>query len=171
VVLNVSSPSLASRAEPAKSSADTTPELAEQLVDTVAAIHRGIRRQGNRPPVFAALTSSQLELVRLVRRTPGASVADVAEILRLAPNTVSTLVTELTSRGILVRLSDPGDRRVARLELTQATRETAEAWRDQRLGTVATALARMSKADRAALVRSLPLLQRFAVTVDALRRR
>ena len=70
---------------------DMTP-LADELLGTMASIRRSGRLVASRPVELSALTGSQVDLVRLVRRRPGVSVTEAAAELRLAANTVSTLV-------------------------------------------------------------------------------
>ena len=107
-------------------------QLADELLATFASIRRAARRYSSRPVELSSLTGAQLELARLLRRQPGSSIASAAEELRLAPNTVSTLVGELTAAGLLIRRVDPSDRRVARLELARSLERKIDAWRDHR---------------------------------------
>jgi DNA-binding MarR family transcriptional regulator len=124
----------------------------------MSSIRRQLRRRPGRPVLLATLTGSQLELVRLVSRRPGVSVADAAGELRLAPNTVSTLVTQLVEAGHLRRRANPGDRRVAHLELTDATRHKVESWRDRRALALSRAMAGLPVAERQQLAGALPVL-------------
>jgi DNA-binding MarR family transcriptional regulator len=135
---------------------------AERLLGALAAVRRRTRRLAGRPGLFAALSGSQLELVRLVGRRPGVSVAEAADELRLAANTVSTLVGQLTEAGLLVRRPDEADRRVARLDLEAETRRRVSAWRDRRAEGVATALRRLTADDRRLLLEAAPALERLA---------
>lgn len=123
-------------------------EMAQDLLDVMAVIRRTARRVAHQPALLSELTGSQLELVRAVRRRPGISVADAAEELRLAPNTVSTLVGQLTDAGIIVRAADRDDRRVARLALDPRAADTVVGWHDRRAGAVAEALAHVSADER-----------------------
>ena len=107
---------------------------------------------------MSALSDAQAELVRTVRRNPGISVAEAAAELGLVANTVSTLVGQLTERGLLQRTPDESDRRVARLTLTDPAREQVEAWRDRRTALVTRALDDLTADDRAALRAALPVL-------------
>jgi DNA-binding MarR family transcriptional regulator len=135
-----------------------TDSLAEELVAAFGLVRRHLRRSAGRPAALSTLTGSQAELVRLVRRNPGVSVAEAAAELGLVPNTVSTLVGQLTERGMLLRTSDQGDRRIARLTLTDPAREQVEAWRDRRAALVNEALDGLGPADRDALRAALPVL-------------
>jgi DNA-binding MarR family transcriptional regulator len=140
---------------------------AEQLVDALAAVRRALRRLVGRPDELARLSNAQLELVRLLRRRPGLSVTDAAEELRLAPNTVSTLVRQLTGARIVVRTVDEADRRVGRLDLRPDVRNRLSAWRDLRLDAAEAALAALPAEDRERIEAALPALARLAAEVGA----
>jgi len=136
--------------------------LAEELLASIGLVRRHLRRSAGRPWPLSALTDSQAELVRTVRRNPGISVAEAAAELGLVPNTVSTLVGQLTERGLLQRTPDESDRRVARLSLTEPAREQVEAWRDRRTALVTRALDDLDPDERDALRAALPVLGTLA---------
>lgn len=134
----------------------------EELTDALVALRRALRRSSARPSELAALTGAELELVRLVRRSPGISVAEAATALRVAPNTVSTLVRTLTDRRVLVRRADEDDRRVGRLRLAPGVQRKVEAWRDRRSDVLARGLAALSKDERSKLAAAVPVLAKLA---------
>lgn len=136
--------------------------VAEELLASLASIRRQSRRVGRRPVLLSSLTGAQLELMRLVQRRPGISVAEAAEELHLAPNTVSTLVRQLTEAGFVVRVTDEADRRVARLALDAGVRRQVDAWLDRRAIAVERAVASLPAASRRRLVDALPALRRLA---------
>jgi DNA-binding MarR family transcriptional regulator len=138
---------------------NTTDGLADELLAALGLVRRHLRRSVGRP---FPLSDSQAELVRTVRRNPGISVAEAAAELGLVANTVSTLVGQLTERGLLQRTPDESDRRVARLTLTEPAREQVEAWRDRRAALVNQALDGLSPAERDALRVALPVLGALA---------
>jgi DNA-binding MarR family transcriptional regulator len=140
---------------------------ADGLFSAFASIRRSARLAG-RPAELANLTGAQLDLVRLVRREPGVSVAEAAAVLRLAANTVSTLVRQLTDAGLLLRRADPSDRRVARLELTAETAREVGRFRDRRVALLAAAVAELGPSDRRRLEAALPVLGRLAERLPAL---
>ncbi len=147
--------------------AETVPEaarvaLADELLAVIASIRRTGRRDSERPPELYSLSSAQVELVRLVRRRPGVSVTDAAAQLRLAANTVSTLVGSLTQAGLLLRTVDERDRRVARLALSPEMQEKMEAWRDRRLLALAGAIGDLEPGDERLLTSAMPVLGRLA---------
>jgi len=139
--------------------------LADSLLTAVGQLRRHGRRLAGGPFPVTALSGAQIELVRLVRRRPGLSVAEAAAELGLAPNTVSTLVGQLAEADVLTRLIDPQDRRVARLTLTTHARERVERWRDQRASATAGAIADLDSSQRAELERAVPIIARLAAAL------
>lgn len=141
---------------------DAQRTLADALLTTMASIRRSARLLARRPLVLSTLTGSQVDLVRLLRRRPGVSVAQAAEELHLAPNTVSTLVRQLTGGGLVVRTVDANDRRVAHLELAPDMRQKVDAFRDRRISALSTAIDRLDADDRVRLADAVALLGELA---------
>jgi DNA-binding MarR family transcriptional regulator len=141
--------------------------LADQLLELIATLRRGLRRATTQPWPGGALTGAQLELLRTVRREPGISVNEAAETLRVAPNTVSSLVGQLVDAGLMLRAQDARDRRVARLDLAPAARRRLEAWRDERTLALREALERLGEDDLRALDAARGPLVRVVEALDA----
>ncbi len=139
---------------------------ADTLISTFARIRRAGRRQAGRPEELGSLTGSQLELLKLVRRRPGVSVADAAAELRLAANTVSTLVRELTDARLLIRRVSASDRRVASLDVAPRINEQIDAWRDRRVLALARAIEDRPRAEREQLLAAVPALQAVAASLE-----
>ncbi|WP_055587902.1 MarR family winged helix-turn-helix transcriptional regulator [Streptacidiphilus griseoplanus] len=137
---------------------DPTAELAGLL----AGIQRLVRRRLRHGLPGTRLRGAQVELLRLVQDSPGLRVSAAARELRLADNSVSTLVNQLVAAGLLVRETDPADRRAALLHATPAADARLRAWEDRRTALVGEQLARLSDDDRAALAAALPALRRIA---------
>jgi DNA-binding MarR family transcriptional regulator len=136
--------------------------LADELLATMASIRRSGRHVTGRPVELSGLTGSQVDLVRLVLRRPGVSVTEAAEELRLAANTVSTLVGQLTDAGVLIRRADDSDRRVARLELTRAMRRKVRVFRDRRVAMLSAAMGQLSAAEQRRLAGAVEVLGKLA---------
>lgn len=156
----------AGRSETAVARADDESALdhlavADQLISTIARIRRAGRRQG-RPSELRELTGAQLELLRLVGRQPGVSVAVAARELRLAANTVSTLVGRLTDAGLLVRSVSDSDRRIAMLDLSAGIREQIDAWRDRRVVSLAAAVGDLGADEQRGFADAVALVERVA---------
>jgi len=146
-------------------------DLADQLLEAMARIRRANRRHGRRPVELSSLSSAQLEFVRFLRRHPGASVAEVATELALAPNTVSTLVRQMVEAGIVTRSVDGRDRRVARLTLAGDIARKVDAWRDRRVVSVASAIDQLTAADVRRLSESAAVLAMLADRLEVPRGR
>jgi len=139
--------------------------LVDDLYDVVGLLRRRSRRLVGAPLPELALSGAQLELLRVVRRNPGITVAEAARVLGLAPNTVSTLVGQLLALEVLVRSRDLTDRRLARLDLTASAREGLEQWRDRRSQATAAVLAELPADERARLAAALPTIARIAAGI------
>ena len=73
--------------------------LAGEVLAAISAVRRVTRRAARSAWRAELLPPAQSELLRLAAARPGISVAEAAHELRLAPNTVSTLVGRLTAAG------------------------------------------------------------------------
>lgn len=138
-------------------------DLVADLFGTVGRFRRTIRRAAGAS--FVGLTESQAELLRLVARQPGISVSAAAAELGLAANTASTLVSKLSSEGLLMRTPDPDDRRVGRLELTAPAQKLADASRAARRAALAEALDELDEDDTRALADGLRVLAKLTTTL------
>ncbi|WP_214371299.1 MarR family winged helix-turn-helix transcriptional regulator [Pseudonocardia sp. H11422] len=107
------------------------------------------------------LPPADVDLLRVVERHPGITVAGAADVLRVAPNTVSTRVRSLVDAGLLERRRGDGDRRRASLHLTAETRARLDAWAVHRAEVLGEVLGRLDATDREALVAALPALARL----------
>ena len=138
------------------------PELADQLLNVMASIRRSGRLLAGRPVELSTLTSSQIDLVRVVWRRPGLSVNEAAEELSLAPNTVSTLVRQLTDEHLLIRQVDPDDKRVARLVLTPTMQRKVAAFRDRRVAVLSNAMSQLNPSGQRRLPGLVAVLDQLA---------
>ena len=106
------------------------------------------------------------ELLRLVASRPGIGVAEAAQELHLAPNTVSTLVGKLADQGLLSRERSQPDGRSVQLEVTDTGRARIEEFRDLRAELASRALAELAGTDRRALQGAIPALVRLAEKME-----
>jgi DNA-binding MarR family transcriptional regulator len=132
--------------------------LAGALATHLNGVRRVLRRRLRAGLGRPALTGSQVELLQLIKATPGVGVRAAAESLGLAGNSVSTLVNQLGAAGLLRRERDPGDRRSARLTLTPAAADRLSSWHAARVELLASALDTLPAHDREALAGALPAL-------------
>lgn len=145
---------------------DLSPSPGE-LLGAISQVRRAGRRAARAAWAQEPLPPAQSELLRLAADRPGMTVADAAQELRLAPNTVSTLVGKLTAAGLLRRSRGPQDARTALLTITDSARSRVAQWRDLRADLAGQALSRLSAADRRALDAALPALLRLAEEMES----
>ena len=146
---------------------DVSGPLPGELLGAISQVRRAARRAVRQAWEQESLPPAQSELLRLAADRPGITVADAAQELRLAPNTVSTLVGKLTAAGLLHRSRDPQDARTALLTITESARSRLAQWRDLRADLAAGALSRLTAADRRALAAALPALLRLAEGMES----
>ncbi len=140
--------------------------LAADLVEAARSLVRAAARAAG-PGERSGLTGAQLDLLVYVSRNPDRTVAEVAADLRLARNTVSTLVGQLTRDGLLERIADPDDGRVARLRTQPAAGQRMAAWRVRRVEAVAQALSALDPDALDALGRAVAPLRRVGQHLEA----
>jgi len=149
-------------------SADQAKADAAELLAALGAVRR-VARQALRLSAYAeALPPARSELLRLANRRPGISVAEAAQELRLAPNSVSTMVSKLAEDGLLSRDRAAADGRSVLLTVTDKGAARITQWRDIRAELAGRALERLGAADRAALQAAVPALARLAGQMEDL---
>ena len=141
--------------------------IAAELLAAVSAVRRAGRRAARRSWPSEPLPPAQSELLRLAAAMPGLTVAQAAAELRLAPNTVSTLIGKLTDQGLLKRVPSRTDGRSVRLDVTAKARRRVAEWRDLRADLAARALSGLAEPDRDALAAAIPALLRLAERMES----
>jgi DNA-binding MarR family transcriptional regulator len=135
---------------------------AADLLTALSAVRRTARQAVRRAWRDKPLPTSQSELLRLVADRPGIAVAEAARELRLAPNTVSTLVGRLAGQDLLDRERAVADARSVRLRVTPEARQRITDWRDLRADLTQQAMAQLTAEDRRAMAQAVPALLRLA---------
>ncbi|MEV5683973.1 MarR family transcriptional regulator [Streptomyces sp. NPDC052164] len=133
-----------------------------ELGDLLAGVNRLVRRSLRGGLTGPPMPAAQAELLRLVQANPGIRVSTAAGELRLADNSVSTLIRQLTGLGLMVREQDPQDARAASLSVTPEAAERLRDWDDRRAAVYRERWPQLSARDRAALTAAVPALRRLA---------
>ncbi|GAA3513086.1 MarR family winged helix-turn-helix transcriptional regulator [Actinocatenispora rupis] len=144
----------------------TDEQVGRRLADTVARLRRAMRRAARASGPDNPLAVAQLELMACLAERPGARPSEVARLLRLAPNTVTTLVNGLVRLGMVNRSDDPADRRTVRLALTSTGTAALAGWEDGNERILRTAQDRLTADQRAALRTALPALAALVAEID-----
>lgn len=91
------------------------------------------------------------------------SLKSLAEAEQVRPPTMTRLVAALEADGLVRKNVAAGDKRGVRIEATAKGRTVLKSGRNRRLDALATRFARLSAAERVALTRALPALERLAL--------
>jgi DNA-binding MarR family transcriptional regulator len=155
--------------------APTADAVSETLMPAVGAVRRLLRRLAgpvvtSTPDAPRDVSTSQREVLFMVGKRTGRSVAEIADELGLAPNSVSTIVTQLVAAGLLVRETDPQDRRVGRLTVTPRARDALDSARARRRGVLHEALDRLTPRQLADLAAGIDALEALAGELRTLER-
>jgi DNA-binding MarR family transcriptional regulator len=90
------------------------------------------------------------------------SVSDLAQALRVRPQSMAQTIGDLEAEGMVARNPDPNDRRRALVSLTPAGRARIEEDRAVREGWLVKALEELPEADRETIERAVVILSRLA---------
>lgn len=141
-------------------------EEAARLSRALGRLRRAVNPRVRARLQGAPLPEAQVDVLRAVAHGDEPRIQEVAANLRLAPNTVSTLVRALAERGLVERRADPQDRRAVRLALTPLARRRIAAARSHRVEILASHMARLDADDRDALHAALPPLERLVESLE-----
>ncbi|MEV0843391.1 MarR family winged helix-turn-helix transcriptional regulator [Actinocatenispora sera] len=142
-------------------------QVGRRLADTVARLRRSMRRAARASAPDNPLSVAQLELMARLAERPGSRPGELARALRIAPNTVTTLVNALVRARMVRRDDDPADRRTVHLTLTAHGRATLARWERTNEAILSRAQARLDADQRAALRTALPALARLIEEIDS----
>lgn len=138
------------------------------LADIVARLRRAMRRAARAADPANPLSVAQLEVLACVADQPGVRPGRLARQLMLAPNSVTTLVNALHTRGLLARATATGDARAVTLSLTAAGRHAVEGWRTTNTAILQSALAMLGEQHQRAISEALAGMLELSHAVDAL---
>ena len=138
------------------------------LADTIARLRRALRRGARVADPANTLAVAQFELLACVADNPGVRPGNLARLLNLRPNTVTTLVNALVGLGMIDRGTAAGDGRAITLSVTDAGRRAVHAWQATNSAVLNLALSTLTATQRSALTRAVPALDALAVAIDQL---
>lgn len=145
------------------------PTTTRVLTEVVNRLRRTLRTSIRADYPWETLPMAQVELLMALQDQPS-RVGDLAARLRLAGNTVSTLVQQLVEAGFVHRSSDAADRRAAVIALTDAGRSQLAGWDAAHQQRIGDALRELSPADRTAIQAALPALDHLVEELAGRRR-
>ena len=133
--------------------------LASRLRLAVARLHRRVRHEGN--VSGEELSASSLAALATIERTGPITLGELAAIEQVQPPSMTRIVARLEDEGYATRTVDPADRRVARAAITPAGAKFLARARTRKDAFLSQRVASLPAADRAALERALPVLERL----------
>lgn len=134
---------------------------AHQLTEIVTQLRRSLRASIRTDIPWEALPMAQVELLQTLAELAPARIGDLAERLHLANSTVSGLIAQMISSGLVTRDTDLTDRRAAVVALTAAGQAQLVEWEQAHEQRIGTALDQLDARDRQAISRALPALGRL----------
>jgi DNA-binding MarR family transcriptional regulator len=135
-----------------------TPEVdVTRLRVAIARLSRRLRKHE-----LAGLTPTQLAALATVERTGSVRLGDLAAAERIAPSTLTRLVSVLEEHGYVQRCAVPGDARAWTLVVTTPGHEVLERIRQENTIQLADSLRTLSAEQVAALAAALPALEKLA---------
>lgn len=137
------------------------------LTDVITRLRRTLRSRVREDVPWESLPMAQVELLQRLAEEPGLGVSELAERQHLARNTVSNLVQQMVTAGLLQRRPHGSDRRAVLLRLTDRGHERLLAWQEANERRVRRALEALPPQDREAIGLALPALRSLAGRLEA----
>lgn len=133
-----------------------SPDEAAELNELVHALLHALRRDAAERFGPAATTPGQQRLLRALQRAGGPRrLGELAQMLDVAPRSITAKVDQAEADGQVRRVPDPADRRATLVELTPAGRDILAQVSAERSVGAAERLARLAPDERAQLLRLL----------------
>ena len=133
-------------------------ECAREILDDVPLAMRSIRTQLRKSGAIE-VSIPQFRTLVFISRHNGASLSDAADHIGLTLPSMSTMIDGLVTRNLLLRRTDPHDRRRMTLTLTERGRTTLRGARESTLTYLSGLLRNIPTSDRATLVRGMQILK------------
>jgi DNA-binding MarR family transcriptional regulator len=130
--------------------------LTSRLRLTILRMSRRLRQEA-----VGDVTASQQSALASIRLSDAPSLGELAAIERIAPPSMTRIVARLEEQGLVRRRPDVADRRVSRLEITEAGEALLAEIRSRRDAYLADRLRRLSKDELETISQALPLFERL----------
>ena len=121
-----------------------------------------VRRKSHEGTGVLPLSSGVLDVIRVIERHPGITVAEVAARLGRQLSNVSAQLRELVALGLVTRTREAADKRYVALHATPESRRIKSLLEGAWAGALATATDRLDADELGRLAAALPVLERLA---------
>jgi DNA-binding MarR family transcriptional regulator len=133
-----------------------------ELVARLRAVIPRLARMLNETTTVADLTPTQYSVLSLVNVRGPLGLTELTELEGLNPTMLSRVVKALDERGLIRRMQDPGDLRVARVAATEEGSRLHEQVRTQRTEVLSDCLHRLPPDTAQTLLTAVPELEALA---------
>jgi DNA-binding MarR family transcriptional regulator len=130
----------------------------QTLLEALTRVFRLVYYAANSRTEILDLPIAQVRCLNAVGEREGERLIELASRAALTLPAASRTIDKLVRRGLVLRLSDPEDRRAVRLFLTDAGRDLLDRVRRARLAHLEKTIRRLSRAEMEDLLRSLTSL-------------
>lgn len=134
---------------------DPTAVLADRLHSAAIHLLRRLRREDD----ASGLPAPQLSALSVIVFGGPVTLGQLAAAEQVRPPTITRLVGELETAGLVTRETDLADRRVVRVSATARGARLLHEGRARRVASLAESLRRLPPKQRSTLVRALPILE------------
>lgn len=138
------------------------------IAEGIARLRRALRRGARVADPGNRLAVAQLEVLAAVTEHPGIRPGQLARLLHMRPNTVTTIVNSLSAQDMLSRASSAGDRRAIELTATEAGQQAVHTWQATNAAVLHIALSTLPAGQRRVLTAAAPALEALARAIDRL---
>lgn len=142
-------------------------DAASALIDAAFDLRRVLRSHMENTGTDETLPLAQSEVLHDIAAHPGTRLGDIAERLRLRPNTVSTLVKVLTEKKLIDSAADPRDGRARLLHLSAERGARRDRRSERRAAALAAELGNLDTDEYDALLAALPVLNKVNESLRA----
>jgi DNA-binding MarR family transcriptional regulator len=131
-------------------------DLAARLRLVVTRLARQLRQRA-----VVDLTPSQISALATIDRNGPVTLGELAALERVQPPSVTVVATRLEEKGLVVRRTDPRDRRVSRVETSKDGRKLLARSRSRKDAELDRRLRSLTDEDRATLAAAASILERL----------
>lgn len=123
---------------------DARKDLILEIVEDMNRVRRTMAENHRFIPPKNHLPRAQAELLAIVSHQEGLSIKEIAGVMHVTGSAVTQNVEALVQAGLLIRESDPNDRRTCRVRLSEEGKERFKAFVKCRVKKLATMLGPLS---------------------------
>jgi DNA-binding MarR family transcriptional regulator len=105
---------------------DTRRKKVEEIVESFYSISHKISAEMYFNFEKGHITPSQWHVLHLAKKHKNISIKDLADLLEITSSAVTQIVDVLVNKGLLIRKSNPDDRRALELELSEKSKKQFE---------------------------------------------